>query len=152
MIKGLSRFVAVPVEDVTPTEDQRSKFLEAVLSSKPFSETVKLGDWEITFTSPSIRDYIKLGNIPNEDYEGFLFAATVGKVKRLEDVLYIKKHDQDFEKRLQMLDEIFGDSSILPIIIKTWYKYIVTLSKLFSESLDKNFFANTPNGGQSLNM
>ncbi|GIW59020.1 MAG: hypothetical protein KatS3mg087_0086 [Patescibacteria group bacterium] len=152
MIKGLSRFVAIPSEEINPTEEQRAKFLEAVLSNKPFFETIKIGDWEITFTSPSIKDYIQLGNASAEDYEGYLFTATIGKVERTGDILYVKKRDYSFPDRLQILEELFENSSILPLVIERWYRYIIVLSKLFSESLDKNFFGNTPSGGQSLSM
>jgi len=138
---GVSAVFPLPKkEDVEPTEEQESRFVRCVLSNKPFTETVKIGEFHIVLTTPSADEYSLLNQTDEEEFADALFAVSIQSIRRGDEIVYLKDTAQDTSQRMEKIRKIFNASVVLPVLVGEWYRFRTVYNKLYSKAMTPGFF------------
>lgn len=143
---GISSVFKLPKADtIEPSAEDEEKFVTCVLEGKPFTKTVTVGNYVVTFTTPSANEYKILGTIEDDIFADYLFVSNVQTIRRGENVLYIKDENSNFEDRLNKLSSIFKDAVVFPIIVGLWYEFRIKYNKLYEKAISADFFGQRKN-------
>jgi len=145
---GVSRLLNINLGDIVPSERDREEFIAAVVKGEPFQKRAAVAQFKILFVSPSAADYDALGAASRDQYEAYLMASTINLVIHSAETIYIRSDGDDLQTAFQKLRTALGNSVVIPHIVREWFIFITTFTKLLEESLRPDFFTNIQSGKQ----
>ncbi len=127
--------------DVTITPEDVSAFVQAVLTGTAFTKVIQLQDLDVTFTSLSAKDYVLLSQ-SDQDFEDDYFILSVARVRGT-TVQYEKPQGSLEEIRTAFLRTV-GEGPLFSILWQYWFRFALTVRKLYEEAMNPDFFGSTP--------